>query len=90
MIECDQVMDSLLHERVAFFSKHKIIGDTDRDGFGQNDGKHEERVEWPKTTDVEIQIHASIVMENEVTDRVRTLDGIGIGIKRREKPRITC
>ena len=80
----------MLHERVALLGKHKVIGDAHRDGFGENDGKHEERVEWSQTADVEIQIHTSIVMEQEVPDSVRALDRIGIGVKRRQEPGIMC
>ena len=81
MIESDEVVDRLRHERMPFLRKHEVIGNTDRYCFGEDDGVYEEGVEGTKAADVQIDVHAAIVMEDEVSNGVGSLNGVGVCVE---------
>ena len=81
VIKSDEVVNRLCHERMPLFRKHEIIGNADGYSFGEDDREDEEGVERAKTADVQVDVHASIVMENEISNGVGPLDGVGIGIE---------
>jgi len=81
VIKGDEVVNRLCHERMPLFREHEIIGNADGYGLGEDDREDEERVERAKTANVQVDVHASIVMENEISDGVRPLNGVGIGVE---------
>jgi len=81
VIKGDEVVNRLCHERMPFFREHEIIGNADGYGFWEDDREDEERVERAKTANVQVDVHASIVMENEISNGVGPLDGVGIGVE---------
>ena len=88
IIEIDEIVDSLLKQRVVLFCKHKVVGNANGNGFREDDGIYEERIHWAKASNVQIDINTSKMIENEIPDGVGTLYGISIIIKGIEKPRI--
>ena len=81
MIEGDEVVDRLRHEGMPLFREHEIIGNTNGYRFGEDNRKDEERIERTKAADVQVDVYASVVMENEISDCVGSLNGIGIGVE---------
>ena len=90
MIESDEVVDSLGHERVPFFREHEVIGDSNGYRFWEDDREYEERVERAKAADVQIDVHASIVVEDKVPNCVSPLDGVRVCVERVEEPGIVA
>jgi hypothetical protein len=82
VIECNQVVNGLLHEWVSLFSEHEVIRDPYGDGSGKNDRIYEKRVEWSQTAHIEIEIHSSEVIKDKVANSVGALDRIRISVKR--------
>jgi hypothetical protein len=62
MVKRDEVVDGLLKEGMALFSKHEVVGDTDGDGLGKNHGILEQGVHGAETADVEVYVDAAIVV----------------------------
>ena len=81
VIESDKVVDRLRHERMPLFREHEIIGNANGYCFGEDNREDEERVERAKAANVQVDIHAPIVMENEISNGVGSLNGIGIGVE---------
>jgi len=81
VIESDEVVDRLRHKRMPFFSEHEVIGNANRYRFGEDDWEHEEGVEGAKAADVQIDVHATVVVEHKISNGVGTLDGVGVGVK---------
>jgi len=81
VIESDEVVDSLRHERMPLFREHEIIGNTNGYRFGEDNWEDEERVERAKAANVQVDVHASIVIKNEISDGVGPLNGISIGVE---------
>jgi hypothetical protein len=67
VIESDEVVDRLCHERMPFFREHEVIGNTNGYRFGEDNREDEERVERAKAANVQVDVHTSIVMENEIS-----------------------
>lgn len=88
VIERDQVVDRLRHEGVSFFCEHEVIGNANRYRFGEDDRENEERVEGSKAADVQIDIHASIVVEDKIPNGVGSLNGIRVGVEGVQEPGI--
>jgi hypothetical protein len=81
VIESDEIVDGLRHERVAFFREHEIIGDANWYRFWEDNREDEERVKGAKATNVQVDVHASIVVKHEISDGVSSLDGVGVGVE---------
>jgi len=81
VIESDEIVDSLRHERVAFFREHEIIGDANGYRFGEDNREDEERIEGAKATNVQVDVHASIVVKSEISDGVGPLDRVRVGVE---------
>ena len=88
MVEIDEIVDSLLKQRVVLFCKHKVVRNANGNGLWKDDGEYEERIDWAKASNIQIDIDTSIMIENKVPNSVSTLDGICIIVKGIEKPRI--
>lgn len=88
MVKCDEVVDSLLHERMSFCREHKVIGNTHRNSLGKCDRVGEERIHATKTPNVQININATKVVEDKITDGIRTLDVVLVTVKGLKEPRV--
>ena len=86
VVERDEVVNSLSHEGVTLLGKHEIVGDANRNGFGEDDGVGEERVEWAETADVQVEIDTSIMVQNEITNSVGTLNSVGVTVEGIQEP----
>ena len=81
MIKRDEVVDGLGHERVTLLREHEVIGNADRDRFGEDNWEYEERVERAKAADVQINVHASVVVKDEIPNCVGPLDGVRVCVE---------
>src|SRR5258707_1338547 len=88
MVESNQVVYSLSHERMFFFRKHEIIRDANRYGARKNDGKDEEGIQTTQATNVEVDVDAAIMIEDKVANGIRPLDRIWVRIKRVKEPTV--
>lgn len=88
VIKRDQVVDRLRHEGVSFFGEHEVIGNADGYRFWEDYWEYEERVEGSKTADVQIDVHASIVVKDEIPDGVGPLNGVRVGVECVKEPGI--
>lgn len=73
---------------MVFLCEHEIVGHTDRDGSGEDDGECKQRVYWALAADVQIHVDSTIVVQDEIADSVSTLDGIGVAVEGFQKPRV--
>ena len=73
---------------MALFSKHDVVGYAYWDGLWKDDGVYEEGIKRTTATDIEIEIHASVVMQDEVADCVCSLNWIIVSVERIQEPRI--
>ena len=81
MIESDEVVDSLSHKRMALLGEHEVIGNADRNRLGEDNGVYKEGVEGPKATDVQVDVNAAVVVEDEIANGVGSLDGVGVTVE---------
>lgn len=81
VIERDEVVDRLRHEGMTLFREHEVIGNTNRYRFGEDNWEYEERVERAKAADVQIDVHASIVVENEIPNCVGSLNRVRVCVE---------
>jgi hypothetical protein len=88
VVKGDEIVDGLGHEGMTFCGKHKVIGNPDGNGFGENDIKFEEGVQGAKTFDIKVEIDAAVVVEHKVTDGIGPLDGVDIRVKSGKEPRV--
>lgn len=88
MIKGNEVVNGLCQEGMALFCEDEVVGNADRDGLGENDGVHQERVQRPQAANVKVEIDTSIMVENEVTNRVGTLDYVVVVVEGIKKPRV--
>jgi len=88
MVKGNQVVYGLSHERVSLFRKYEIIRDADGYGAREDDGEDEKGVQPTKAANVEVHVDATVVMKDEVANRIRPLDSIGVRIKRVEEPTV--
>lgn len=88
VVEGDEVVDGLLHERMALLGKHEVIGNANGDCFGKYDGELEQGIHRAQTADVEVHVDSSITVEHEVANSVRALNWILIVVECFEKPGI--
>ena len=65
-----------------------VVGDSCGDGEASEGGELEEGVEGAVRDEVEIEVDAAIVVEEEVADCVGALDRIGIGIVNWDEGRV--
>ena len=86
MVKIDKIMNSLLKQRVVSFCKHKVVGNANGNGFWKDDRVYEKRIDWPKASDIQIDIDASKMIENKVANGVGALNRISIIVKGIEKP----
>jgi len=82
MIESDEVVYRLRHERMTSLREHEVVGNSNRFRFGEDNWVYEEGVEGAKATDVQIDIHAAIVVEDEISNGVGALNGVGVCVER--------
>lgn len=71
---------------MALFSEHEVIRDSDRNGFGKDDGIHEERIQGTQASNIQVEVHATVVVEHEVAYGVSTLDSVLVVYEGVEKP----
>jgi hypothetical protein len=88
MVKGNQVVNSLSHERVFLFRKHEIVRDADGYGARKNDGEDKEGIQTTQAANVEVDVDAAVVMEDEVANGIRSLNGIWVRIKRVEEPAV--
>ena len=81
MIESDEVVDGLRHERMALLREHEVIGNANGYRFREDNWEDEEGVEGAEAADVQIDIHAAVVVENEISNGVCSLYGVGVGVE---------
>lgn len=76
VIESRKSVDSAVHESRPLGREDQVVGNTDRLGDGKNDlpVTLQERVQTSSTADIEVHVNAAEVMQNKVSDRVRSLD----------------
>jgi hypothetical protein len=86
VVKSNEVVDSLIHEGVVRRGKDEVIRNTDGDGLWEYNGVCEEGIEWLCAANVEIEVDTAIVVEDEVSDGIGTLDGVGVAVKGREEP----
>lgn len=78
VVEGDEVVNGLGEERMPLFCEHEVVGYADRDSAREDDRMYEEGVETAKTTNIQIEIYAAVVMEDKVADSIGALDGVGV------------
>jgi len=88
MVKGDEVVDSLSEERVPLLCKHEVIGDADRNSLGQNDGEYQERIQRPRATDIKVKVYPAVVIKNEITNSICSLNRIRVTVKRVKEPGI--
>jgi hypothetical protein len=88
MIEGDEVVDRLRHKRMPFFGEHEVIGNANRYRFREDNWVHEEGVEGTEAADVQIDVHAAIVVEDEIANGIGPLNRVGVGVECVKKPGI--
>jgi hypothetical protein len=88
MVKGDEIVDSLCEEWMALFGKHEVIGHSNGDRLWEDDGVDEQRVERTYAPNIEVEIDATVVVENKVADGVCSLDGVRVVIEGVEEPRI--
>lgn len=86
MVEGDEVVDGLLEERVPLLGEHQVVGDTDGDGFWENDGVLEEGIHGSQAADIQVDVDTAIVVQHKVANGVGTLDRVLVMFKRIEEP----
>jgi len=88
VIESDEVVDRLGHERVPLFREHEVIGNANGYGLGEDNWEDEERVEGAEASDVQIDVHAAVVVKNEISNGVGSLDRVGVSVEGVQEPGI--
>ena len=68
--------------------EHEVVGNSNGFRFGEDNWVYEEGVEGAKASDVQIDVHAAIVMENEISNGVGALNGVGVCVERVKEPRV--
>lgn len=86
MVESDEVVDELIHERMPFGRDDNVIGNADRNGLWQDDLESQKRVEATETANVKIHVDTTVVMKHKVANGVCALNGIRIAIKDGQEP----
>lgn len=76
VIESRKTVDSAIHESRTLGREDQVVGNTDRLGDRKNDlpVTLQERVQTSSTADIEVHVNAAKVMQNKVSDRIRSLD----------------
>ena len=87
-VELHEVVDGLSHKWVVLLGEHKVVGNTDRFCPRKDDRVDEERVHRADAAHIEVHVDTAIVVEDEVTDNVGTLDGVCVAIEGVEKPTV--
>jgi hypothetical protein len=62
MVKCHEVVNGLCKERVTFFCKHQVVGDTDGDSFWENDRVNEKGIQRAYASNIEVEIDATIMV----------------------------
>ena len=88
VIEGDEVVDCLRHKRMPFFGEYEVIGNANRYRFREDNWVHEEGVEGAEAADVQIDVHAAIVVEDEIANGIGPPYRVGVGVECVEKPGI--
>jgi hypothetical protein len=99
-----QSMDGMVHERRALGGKYEVVGNTDlelaqEDPSGrltyrlsdrQNDipVALQEVVHAAPTSDIQVHVYTSKVVQNIVSDRIGALDGVGVRIEHVQMVRV--
>lgn len=81
MVEGDEVVDGLLEERMALLCKYKVIRNTDWDGLGKDNRIYQERIHRAETSDIQVEIYSTIIMEDEVAYRIGMLNRVSVTVK---------
>ena len=79
-------MDRLGKEGVPLLGEHEIVGYADRDGLGEDDTVHQQRIHPSEAAHVEVDVYPAIVVQDEVADNIGALDGVGVSVERLEEP----
>lgn len=88
MIKCDEIVDRLFHERMALGREHQIVANANWDGLWEDDRILEQGIEWSDAPHVKIQVHAAVVVQDEIPDGVRALYGVGVPVEGGKEPRV--
>jgi hypothetical protein len=80
------MVDGLLEEGVHFFGEHEVVGNADGDGYWEDDRVDQQGIKWPETPDVQINVYATVMVENEIANGVRPLNRVLISVERAQKP----
>lgn len=81
-----QIVNDTQEEWVTRDRAHCIVGDTGRQSAAHPGGVREQRVQTTIAAIIQVEINTTIVGEDKVTDRVGTLNGIFVVVKRFEEP----
>lgn len=88
VVKSDEVVDRLEEERVSLLSKDEVVGNADRNGLWENDGEMEQRIHGPLAANVQVDVDATIVVQDKVPDHVCALDSIWVVVVGVEEPRV--
>lgn len=73
---------------MALLCKHQVVGHTNGDGLWEEHRVREEGIDRSKTTNVQVDINAPVVIEDKVANGVCTLNWVAVVVKCIEEPRI--
>jgi hypothetical protein len=86
VIECDEVVNHLIHEGVALGREDEVVAYAHRPRFGENDLEAKKRVHSPSATNVEIHVDSTVFVEDKVSDGICSLNCVGIRIEDGQEP----
>ena len=81
-------MDRLGKEGVPLLGEHEVVGYADRDGLGEDDTVHQQRIHPSEAAHVEVDVYPAIVVQDEVADNIGALDGVGVSVEGIEEPAV--
>ena len=79
-------MDQSLEKRVVRHAGHHVVAHAQRVCLGEDRIVYQQRCEILCAADVEIEIDATVVVEDEVAHGVGALDGVGVAVVCVEEP----
>jgi hypothetical protein len=81
MVKGDEIVNSLVEQRMTLLCKNEVVRHTNWDSLWENNGIYEERVQGAKASYIQIKVYSTIMMKDEITNCVGTLYGVGIAVE---------
>ena len=88
IVELHEPVNSLRHKGMVLFGEHEVVGHSNRDGLGEDDGMDEKGVQAAVAAHVKVDVDAAIVVQDEIADSVGSLDRVGVSVERIEEPAV--